>query len=143
MKVVDEPVTTPGITTTFAGMRVESKDPGWSAPVSLGEKSIEGVHVLGMQQAYSVPVGKVGNQKPVTITVQQWSSPELGIIVDKMTTASTGGQSHYHLTQLIQAEPDPALFSVPASYKINLVKPGTGHVISAQSTTSATTTTAQ
>ena len=143
MKVVDEPVTTPAITTTFAGMRVGTKDPGWSAPVSLGEKSLEGVHVLGTQQVYTMPAGKVGNQRPVAITVQQWSSPELGIIVDKTTTASTGGQSHYHLTQLVQAEPDPALFTVPANYKINFVKAGTGHVISAQSTTSATTTTAQ
>lgn len=38
-KVVDTPVTLPEIrTATFAGMRIGPQDPGWSAPVSLGEK---------------------------------------------------------------------------------------------------------
>jgi len=139
VKVVDEPVTLPEIYTSFAGLSVGTKDPGCSAPTSLGEKSLEGVHVVGSQKIYTVPVGKVGNEKPVTITVEQWSSPELGIIVDKTMIASTGGRSHYHLTQLVQAEPDPAVFKVPAHYKTTVVKTGTGHVMSAQSTITTTT----
>jgi len=117
MKVVDTPVTVPEIRATFAGMRLGPQDPGWSAPVSLGEKTLDGIHVVGSQRVYIVAAGKAGNSKAVTLTVQQWSSPELGIIVDKLETATTGGVYHYHLTQLIQAEPDPALFTVPADYK--------------------------
>ena len=143
MKVVDESVTLPEISTTFAALRMGPKDPGWSAPTSLGEKTLEGVHVVGTQQVYTVPAGKVGNEKPVIITVQQWSSPELGIIVDKTTKASTGGQSHYHLTQLVQAEPDAALFRVPAQYKTTFVKSGTGQIVSVHGNSSATTPSAQ
>jgi len=122
-KVVDTPVTLPEIRTMFAGMRVGPKDPGWSAPVSLGEKTLDGVHVVGSQRTYTVAAGKVGNSKAVTVIVQQWSSPELGIIVDKLDTSTTGGQFHYHLTELTQAEPPAELFTVPADYKKILVKP--------------------
>jgi hypothetical protein len=90
----------------------------------LGEKTLDGIHVVGSQRVYTVAAGKVGNSKAVTLTVQQWSSPELGIIVDKLETATTGGGFHYHLTQLTQAEPDPKLFTVPADYKKILVKRG-------------------
>ncbi len=139
MKVVDTPVTLPEIRTTFAGMRVGPKDPGWSTPVSLGEKTLDGVHVVGSQRTYTVAAGKVGNSKAVTVTVQQWSSPELGIIVDKLVTSTTGGQFHYHLTQLTQAEPDPALFTVPADYKKIVVKKGAGNGVEVETASTPTT----
>ena len=122
MKVVDAPVTIPEIRASFAGLRIGPTDPGWSAPESLGEKTLEGIHVVGTQRVYTVPAGKVNNSKAVAITVQQWSSPELGIIVDRLSKTTTGGESHYHLTQLVQAEPDPTLFTVPADYKRITVK---------------------
>lgn len=138
MKVVDTPVTLPEIRITFAGMHIGPKDPGWSAPVSLGEKTLDGVHVVGSQRVYTVAAGRVGNSKAVTVTVQQWSSPELGIIVDKLVTATTGGQFHYHLTQLTQAEPDAALFTVPADYKKIQVKEGTGNGVQVETVSTQT-----
>ncbi|HEY2399286.1 MAG TPA: hypothetical protein VGI23_02975 [Steroidobacteraceae bacterium] len=139
MKVVDTPVTLPEIRTTFAGMRIGPTDPGWSAPVSLGEKTLDGVHVVGSQRAYTVAAGKVGNSKAVTVTVQQWSSPELGIIVDKLVSSTTGGQFHYHLTQLTQAEPDAALFTVPADYKKILVKRNAANGVEVETASTPTT----
>jgi hypothetical protein len=139
MKVVDTPVTLPEIRITFAGMRIGPKDPGWSAPLSLGEKTLDGVHVVGSQRVYTVAAGKVGNSKAVTVTVQQWSSPELGIIVDKLVSSTTGGQFHYHLTQLTQAEPDAALFSVPADYKKILVKRSAGNGVEVETASTPTT----
>jgi len=139
MKVVDTPVTLPEIRTTFAGMRIGPKDPGWSAPVSLGEKTLDGVHVVGSQRVYTVAAGKVGNSKAVTVTIQQWSSPELGIIVDKLVSSTTGGQFHYHLTQLTQAEPDPSLFTVPADYKKILVKRSAGNGVEVETASTPTT----
>jgi hypothetical protein len=139
MKVVDTPVTLPEIRTTFAGMRIGPTDPGWSTPVSLGEKTLDGVHVVGSQRAYTVAAGKVGNSKAVTVTVQQWSSPELGIIVDKLVSSTAGGQFHYHLTQLTQAEPDAALFTVPADYKKILVKRNAANGVEVETASTPTT----
>jgi len=39
---------------------------GWSSPVSLGEKSIEGLRRRGTQKTYTVAAGAVGNEKAVT-----------------------------------------------------------------------------
>jgi hypothetical protein len=133
----------PEIFTHFAGMRIGPNQPGWSAPVSLGEKSIEGVHVVGTQKIYTMAAGTVGNEKAITITVQQWSSTDLGVIVDKTVTASTGGQSHYQLQQILQAEPSADLFRVPAGYKTNVVNVSKGKVVAVGSTTSTTATTQQ
>jgi len=126
MKVVDTPATPPEITLAFGGKRIGPNDQGWSAPESLGEKSIDGIHVVGTQKVYTMAAGRIGNQDPITITVRQWSSPELGVIVDKTASSSIGMSSHYQLTQIVQAEPDPALFKVPADYRKILVKPRGG-----------------
>jgi len=117
VRVVDTPPAIPEIFTSFSGIRLGPKDSGWSAPVSLGDKSIEGIPVVGTRRVYTMAAGRVGNQNPVTITVEQWSSPRLGLVLDKTATASTGGYSHYQLTQIVQAEPDAALFKVPADFR--------------------------
>jgi len=123
VKVVDAPATSPGIFTYFGGMRIGSNEPGWSAPVSLGEKSIEGIHAVGTQRTYTIAAGAMGNEKTVTATVEQWASPDLGVILSKTVNFSTGAEVHYQLQQISQAEPNADLFTVPADYK-KVVVPG-------------------
>jgi len=106
MKVVDAPASVPEIFTIFGGIRIGPNEPGWSAPVSLGEKSIEGLHVVGTQRVYTMAAGVDGNQ----------------------------------LTQILQAEPDAELFTVPASYKKTVVNPGSGTVVAVRSSSSTTAT---
>jgi len=137
MKVVDVPAAMPEIITRFAGMKFGPKDPGWSAPVSLGEKSIDGLHAVGTQRTYTVVAGLVGNQNAVTITVQQWSSPDLGVILDKTSLTSTGGEVHYQLQQIVQAEPSADLFTVPAGYRKITVNRATGELTDSQGTSTA------
>ena len=50
-----------------------------------------------------------------------------------------GGQFHYHLIQLTQAEPDAALFTVPADYKKILVKRGAGNGVEVETAPTPTT----
>jgi len=123
MRVVDTPATLPEIFTHFGGMRIGSQEPGWSAPVSLGEKSIEGIHAVGTQRTYTIAAGAMGNEKTVTATVEQWASPDLGVILSKTVNFSTGAEVHYQLQQISQAEPNADLFTVPADYK-KVVVPG-------------------
>jgi len=143
MKVVDVPASQPEIVTWFNNVRIGPNEPGWSSPVSLGEKSIEGLHAVGTQKIYTLAAGAVGNEKAITITVEQWSSPDLGVILMKTTHASTGGEVRYSLQQIVQAEPSADLFTVPAEYKKVVVNPGSGNTVSAQSTTNSGTVVAQ
>jgi hypothetical protein len=114
-----EPASTmPRVFAQFAGIRIGPHDRGWSAPVSLGEKSVDGLSAIGTRQVYTIPAGsKFGNQKAVTITVEQWYSPALGMILSRTGTANSGGQTSYHLEQIVQAEPDASLFTIPADYR--------------------------
>jgi len=123
VRVVDTPATLPEIFTHFGGVRIGSNEPGWSAPVSLGEKTIEGIHAVGTQRTYTLAAGAMSNEKAVTGTVEQWSSPDLGVILSKTVRFSTGGEVHYQLQQISQAEPNADLFTVPADYK-KVVVPG-------------------
>ncbi|HXR91327.1 MAG TPA: hypothetical protein VN750_13730 [Steroidobacteraceae bacterium] len=115
-----EPASTaPRLFAQFGGVRIGPNDRGWSAAVPLGEKSIDGLSALGTRQVYTIPAGssRFGNQKAVTITVEQWYSRALGMILSRTGTASRGGQTSYHLEQIVQAEPDASLFTIPADYR--------------------------
>lgn len=108
----------PQIFTVFGNTRIGPEERGWSAPVSLGQKSMDGIEAVGTRQVYTMAAGSTfGNEKPVTITVEQWYSPALGMILSKTGRGSGGGETDYHLEQIVQAEPDASLFSAPADYR--------------------------
>lgn len=58
----------------------------------------------------------LGNDKPITSTLDRWVSPDLGIAVQIIQKSSIGGELTLNLGQVVRAEPDPALFSPPSDY---------------------------
>jgi hypothetical protein len=58
----------------------------------------------------------MGNEKPITLSVEQWFSPELGVVLASSGHTSTGVDTTYTLEQIVRTEPDPSLFTVPADY---------------------------
>ena len=86
-------------------------------PISLGERLIDGIDVVGTRVEHSIPAGTFGSQKPITAAVEQWFSPDLGIVVQTTRRSSIGTESLYRLEHIVRAEPDAALFSVPAEYR--------------------------
>jgi hypothetical protein len=115
-QLVQPPFTPPGITAYFGGLTIGPKDQGWSQLESLGEQVIEGVRAVGARREYTLAAGSVGNERPIGITVEQWFSPDLGMIVSKTGRATTGGTSSYRLEHIVQGDPDPMLFAIPAGY---------------------------
>ena len=100
-----------------------------SKAVPLGEKTIDGIRVVGTQLEHTMPANVVGNQKPIVITVEQWFSPELGVVVLATHRSTIGSETTYQLEQIVRAEPDAALFGVPPDYTRR-----EANVMSAQST---------
>jgi hypothetical protein len=97
--------------------------PDSSNLVSLGEKVIEGVRVVGHRLDHTVAAGEVGNEKPITITSEQWFSPELGVVVMSTQRSSIGNESTYQLRQIARDEPAAELFAVPADYTRREIAP--------------------
>jgi hypothetical protein len=84
----------------------------------LGQQSIEGVLVRGKRVSTTIPTGKVGNDRPIVATHEEWRSPELKIVVKTVDTDPRTGEETMELQGLTRADPDPALFQVPPGYQV-------------------------
>ena len=98
---------------------IEGKD---TRTESMGQRTIEGVMAEGTRTTSVIPEGKIGNDRPITITSERWYSPELQAVVLRETKDPMSGDVTYRLTNIIRAEPDPSLFEEPEQEKLKAVK---------------------
>jgi hypothetical protein len=84
----------------------------------LGQKMIEGVLCSGTRDTITIPSGQIGNERPVVIVTETWTSPAIGALVQSSTTDPRFGQTTYQLLNLQLGEQQIALFEPPASYQI-------------------------
>jgi len=109
--------TEPPVSFVFAGRVYSGTDQGWSKPAALGEKSFDGLRATGQRRQYTLPIGVVGNEKPIVVTVDQWFSPELSLIVARTGTTSIAGEFGMQVENIVHGEPDAGLFLIPADYR--------------------------
>jgi hypothetical protein len=108
-----------------------------SAETSLGQKVISGVSTTGTRTVRTIPSGVLGNEKPITSTLEEWLSPDLGVPVQITQKSSIGGLVTLNLSPVVRAEPDPTLFAPPAGYTLHEVNMSMGTGVT---TTGATVT---
>jgi len=85
---------------------------------SLGNVLMEGLPAQGKKVTTTIPAGMQGNDVPVTYTTESWYSPDLKMSVLTKQEVPGGRVITTKLTNIRPFEPDPALFQVPANYKI-------------------------
>lgn len=94
-------------------------DSGENAPSeNLGDQSIDGIHATGTRITTTIPAGKMGNEKPITVTSERWYSPELKVTVMTKHNDPWAGELKTELKNVNASEPDASLFTVPADYKV-------------------------
>ena len=84
----------------------------------LGSQTMEGVTVTGIRTTRVIPAGQIGNDAPISIMTEVWTSPELKIVVYSKRTDPRMGVQTFRLTNIIRAEPDATLFTVPADFRV-------------------------
>jgi hypothetical protein len=84
----------------------------------LGVKVIEGVTAKGRRETQTIPVGQIGNDRPISVVSETWYSDELQAIVLSRHSDPRVGDSEYKLTNVSRAEPSRSLFEVPAGYTV-------------------------
>ena len=84
----------------------------------LGTQEIEGVLARGTRTTRTIPAGAEGNDQPIVVVIESWTSQELGTGVLRKSSDPRLGTSEHRLTNIQRGEPDPALFQVPADYKV-------------------------
>lgn len=83
---------------------------------SLGTKTIDGLTVQGTKVTRTIAAGRIGNDKPIVITREEWYSPDLQMVVSSTRTDPRFGTTTYQLTNINRSEPSETLFSVPSGY---------------------------
>jgi hypothetical protein len=84
----------------------------------LGSQTMEGLLVNGVRTTRTIPEGEIGNEKPMVIVTEVWTSPDLKTIVSSKRSDPRMGEQTFRLTNIVRAEPDASLFVVPPDFKV-------------------------
>jgi hypothetical protein len=95
-----------------------TNDQDKAATEDLGTQTMEGVQVTGARTTRTIPAGEIGNDRPISIVTEVWTSPDLKTIVYSKRTDPRMGEQTFQLTNIVRSEPDAALFTVPSDFKI-------------------------
>jgi hypothetical protein len=85
----------------------------------LGSQTMEGVTVSGSRTTSTIPAGQIGNDKPISIVTEVWTSPDLRTVVYSKRSDPRMGDQTFKLSNIVRAEPDPSLFTIPPDFKAN------------------------
>jgi hypothetical protein len=79
-------------------------------------ETIEGLRADGKRTVWTIEAGQVGNEKPITIVNEVWSSPELGITLRTRDADPVVGEASFRVRNVTRGEPRAELFRVPAEF---------------------------
>lgn len=85
---------------------------------SLGSQIVEGVNAEGRRITRTLPVGMIGNDRPLVSVTESWFSPEMRITILSKSSDPRRGESVTRLRNIDRSEPDPALFRMPPDYQV-------------------------
>lgn len=84
----------------------------------LGTRVISGVPAEGVRQTEVVAEGKIGNDRPLTITHEMWFSKELDVDMELKSSDPRTGLQTRTMTNVSLGEPDPKYFEPPVGYEL-------------------------
>lgn len=85
---------------------------------NLGSQTMQGVTVTGTRTTRLIPKGQIGNDAPISVVTEVWTSPELRTVVYSKRSDPRMGEQTFQLTNITRAEPDPSLFTVPGDFTV-------------------------
>ena len=85
---------------------------------ALPARTIEGVRVEGRRMTTTIAAGAIGNEWPITIVSEEWTSPDLQLLVLTDRKDPRNGDSSYKLQGIQRGDPSPSLFQVPSDYEV-------------------------
>jgi hypothetical protein len=88
----------------------------------LQDRVIEGVLASGVRRTTTIEKGAIGNEQPIKIVSEEWTSPDLQVLVMTDRNDPRTGRSTYRLLKINRGDPDPALFQVPADFAVQSFK---------------------
>jgi hypothetical protein len=102
----------------FIQRSVAGNDPSQVSTEDLGSQTMQGVTVTGTRTTRTIPAGQIGNDAPIQIVTEVWTSPELKTVVYSKRSDPRMGEQTFQLTNITRAEPDASLFTVPSDFTV-------------------------
>jgi hypothetical protein len=96
--------------------RLERPGPGETE--SLGKQTLEGVAAEGTRTTFTMPVGAIGNDRPIKTVSERWYSADLQTVMMSTHSDPRTGDETFRLTNVSRTEPGTYLFQVPAGYQV-------------------------
>jgi len=84
----------------------------------LGSDIVQGQSVTVSKVTTVLPIGRAGNDAPITRTREVWTSPDLKLVMKEQWEDPRSGEKTVELDNFSRAIPDPALFRAPAGYEV-------------------------
>lgn len=85
---------------------------------TLTTQQIAGLWSTGTRTSVRLSSGMVGNDRPLDVTSERWTSTDLNVVVLSRSNDPRVGTTEYRLTNIVRSEPPAGLFVVPSSYRI-------------------------
>jgi hypothetical protein len=114
----------PTMGASVASYKREGAEFGTPRVENLGTQTIQGVVAEGTRSTITIEPGKIGNERAIEIVSERWYSPQLKTLVLSRQFDPRYGETTFKLQNIVQAEPDAALFQVPSDFKIESGTPG-------------------
>lgn len=107
----------PGVV-MFQRTIVNDNDPANATTEDLGSQTMQGITVTGTRTTRTIPKDQIGNDAPISIVTEVWTSPELKTVVYSKRTDPRMGEQTFQLTNISRSEPDPSQFTVPQGFTV-------------------------
>jgi hypothetical protein len=85
---------------------------------NLGMQAINGISATGTRTTQTIPAGAIGNTQPIQVVREVWMAQDLKVPVMIKSSDPRFGDTTMQLTNIVQNNPDPSLFQVPAGYTV-------------------------
>jgi hypothetical protein len=85
---------------------------------SLGTRDIDGLTATGVKSTLTIPIGQIGNDRPIEVVEERWESPELRLLLYSRRRDPRTSDVEYRMSNIMRAEPSADLFTVPSDYTV-------------------------
>ena len=101
-----------------SGTRKQAPRKQGNEPVTedLTPQTMNGVFAKGTRLTITIPANTFGNDADLKVVNERWVSDDLKLLLKSTNSDPRFGMTTYELTNIVQADPDPTLFKVPANY---------------------------
>jgi hypothetical protein len=102
----------------YAPLKVNSNPGPNRTEEEIGSQIFQGFTLQGIRKTLTIAAAASDTGKPLVVTDEYWFSPELSIYMIIKHNDPRTGEQLVTVSKVERTEPDPAIFAIPATFKV-------------------------